>query len=123
MEQNKQLQDHLANERTYLAWIRTAFAVMAFGFVVVKFSLFLTQISVFLKHTDIQEHKEYSAIAGNIIVGAGIATILMGYLRYRSAEKRVRGETAEQSNLSIHLLTAFLLLVSTCLIVFLIVRI
>ena len=33
--------DHLANERTFLAWIRTSIGIMAFGFVVVKFSLFL----------------------------------------------------------------------------------
>ncbi|WP_167516127.1 MULTISPECIES: YidH family protein [Mucilaginibacter] len=32
--------DHLANERTFLAWIRTSIALMGFGFVVVKFSLF-----------------------------------------------------------------------------------
>ena len=34
--------DHLANERTYLAWVRTGVGIMAFGFVVVKFSLFLS---------------------------------------------------------------------------------
>ena len=33
--------DHLANERTFLAWVRTAIAVMAFGFIVEKFDLFL----------------------------------------------------------------------------------
>jgi putative membrane protein len=30
--------DHLANERTFLAWIRTGIGIMGFGFVVVKFS-------------------------------------------------------------------------------------
>ena len=28
--------DHLANERTYLAWIRTAVALMGFGVVIVR---------------------------------------------------------------------------------------
>ena len=36
--------DHLANERTFLAWIRTGIAIMGFGFVVVKFALFIKQI-------------------------------------------------------------------------------
>jgi putative membrane protein len=36
--------DHLANERTFLAWVRTSIGIMAFGFVVVKFSLFTKQI-------------------------------------------------------------------------------
>jgi hypothetical protein len=35
--------DHLANERTFLAWIRTSIGIMGFGFVVVKFSRFLRQ--------------------------------------------------------------------------------
>jgi len=30
---------HLANERTFLAWIRTSIGIMAFGFVVEKFGL------------------------------------------------------------------------------------
>ena len=42
----KNLNDHLANERTYLAWLRAGIGVMAFGFVVVKFSLFLKQFSL-----------------------------------------------------------------------------
>ena len=33
--------DHVANERTFLAWVRTAIAVMAFGFLVAKLDLFL----------------------------------------------------------------------------------
>ena len=40
--------DHLANERTFLAWIRTSIAIMAFGFVVVKFTFFIKQLSIVL---------------------------------------------------------------------------
>ena len=35
---------HIANERTFLAWIRTSIGVMAFGFVVEKFALFIKQM-------------------------------------------------------------------------------
>ncbi len=35
---------HMANERTFLAWVRTSIAIMAFGFVVEKFSLFVKQM-------------------------------------------------------------------------------
>ena len=37
---------HMANERTFLAWIRTAIGIMAFGFVVEKFSLFLKYLAL-----------------------------------------------------------------------------
>jgi len=36
--------DHLAAERTFLAWIRTGLALMGFGFVVARFGLFLQQV-------------------------------------------------------------------------------
>jgi putative membrane protein len=32
--------DHLANERTFLAWIRTSISIIAFGLAVFKFTLF-----------------------------------------------------------------------------------
>nr|WP_169818738.1 DUF202 domain-containing protein [Niabella ginsenosidivorans] len=52
MEANKNSKagasDHLANERTFLAWIRTSIGIMGFGFVVVKFSLFIRQLALAL---------------------------------------------------------------------------
>src|SRR5277367_6618721 len=35
--------DHLANERTFLAWIRTSISMIVFGFVVAKFGITLRQ--------------------------------------------------------------------------------
>lgn len=32
--------EHLANERTYLAWMRTAIALMGFGVVIVRLRIF-----------------------------------------------------------------------------------
>ena len=40
MEPNSNCREHLANERTFLAWVRTSIAIIAFGFVIEKFSLF-----------------------------------------------------------------------------------
>ena len=37
--------EHLANERTFLAWIRTAIAVMTLGVAINRFSLFLLEFS------------------------------------------------------------------------------
>jgi inner membrane protein YidH len=33
---SKKVSDHLANERTFLAWVRTGLATTAFGFVVAR---------------------------------------------------------------------------------------
>ena len=39
-----ELRDHLANQRTFLAWVRTAATVMALGFVVAKFGIILDEL-------------------------------------------------------------------------------
>jgi putative membrane protein len=36
--------DHLANERTFLAWIRTGLATMTFGFVIERFALVVREL-------------------------------------------------------------------------------
>ena len=40
---SKKVSDHLANERTFLAWIRTGLATIAFGFVIERFGLALRE--------------------------------------------------------------------------------
>ena len=37
--------DHLANERTFLAWVRTALGLIGLGFVLARMGLFLRQLS------------------------------------------------------------------------------
>jgi uncharacterized membrane protein YidH (DUF202 family) len=44
---------HMANERTFLAWIRTGIGIMAFGFVVEKFGLFIFDVLLVLSITAI----------------------------------------------------------------------
>lgn len=70
-EKPKNLNDHLANERTFLAWLRTGIGVMAFGFVVVKFSLFLKQFSLIFGNPNIIHSKGYSAEIGILLVVFG----------------------------------------------------
>jgi uncharacterized membrane protein YidH (DUF202 family) len=43
---SKKVTDHLANERTFLAWIRTGLATITFGFVVERFGLLLRELGV-----------------------------------------------------------------------------
>src|SRR5258708_16587158 len=43
---SKKVSDHLANERTFLAWIRTGLATITFGFVVERFGLVLRELGL-----------------------------------------------------------------------------
>lgn len=112
--------DHLANERTFLAWIRTSVGIMAFGFVVVKFSLFVKQISLILGKQEIVPSKGYSGIVGIVLVGVGTVTAVLSYMRYKSSARQLNEGRYKHSSLLITVLTAFIFLVSVFLIVYLI---
>ena len=42
---DKKATEHLANERTFLAWVRTSIAVVSLGFVVARFGLWLERLA------------------------------------------------------------------------------
>ncbi len=44
------ISDHLANQRTLLAWARTGISIMALGFVVARFGLLIRELSVIHTH-------------------------------------------------------------------------
>ena len=113
--------DHLANERTFLAWIRTSIALMGFGFVVVKFALFIKQISVVLTDKNVTvPSKGYSAEIGTLLVVMGILMALYAYARYRITEKQLINNTYRPSALPAILLTLSIIIIGTLLVFYLV---
>ncbi len=79
--------DHLANERTFLAWVRTAITIMAFGFVVAKFGLLLRELSGGTVGT--AAPAPLSEATGVLLVLAGAAVLLLGFARFRTARQEL----------------------------------
>jgi putative membrane protein len=73
--------DHLANERTFLAWVRTGIAIVVFGFAIGRFAVALRQFSV-LQGKQLQT-TGLSVWFGMIAIVAGVVLTLGGLLRYR----------------------------------------
>ncbi|WP_345947756.1 DUF202 domain-containing protein [Mucilaginibacter sp. PAMB04274] len=111
--------DHLANERTFLAWIRTSIALMAFGFVVVKFALFIKQISIVLAGKVILPGKGYSATIGIFFVAIGALMALLAYFRYKHTEKQLTEHTYQPSFMLSLVLTLAIIIMSGLLIYYL----
>ena len=117
---------HMANERTFLAWIRTSIGIMAFGFVVEKFSLFIKQISYFLGKSGLPETNVlpplhgYSSIFGIFLVGLGALMGVFAYIKYKNIEKQIDEDTYRPSSILDMLLTLTVLAVGIFLVVYLI---
>jgi putative membrane protein len=142
---NKRISDHLANERTFLAWIRTSIGIMAFGFVVVRFSLFIRQLTTLLNHaatpgaagagdvpstggataSDLAKAvsavpgRGHSAFIGIVLVASGLLTTLFAFIRFRKTQAWIESGDYRTESPLIWLVTAFILLVSVLLIIYL----
>ena len=84
---------HMANERTFLAWIRTSIAIMAFGFVVEKFSLFVKQMAFYIGKEAAPPAPGYSAIIGILLVGLGMLMGVLAFIRYKKVERQIDEDT------------------------------
>ncbi len=115
----KNTTDHLANERTFLAWVRTSIGIMAFGFVVMKFSLFMKQLSLIMGKPNVIQTGGYSSIIGIVLVAAGAITTLLAFIRYKKTEKEITLSDYKNSSLLINLLAGFIFLASIFLIFYL----
>jgi putative membrane protein len=111
--------DHLANERTYLAWVRTGIGIMAFGFVVVKFSLFVKQIGIVLNTKVTAPSQGYSSVIGIILVALGTLSILFAFMQYRRTEVQLKTGRYQPTTLLTTLLTGVIFLISMLLIAYL----
>ena len=120
-EEKQNAREHLANERTLLAWVRTSIGIMAFGFVVVKFSLFVKQLSLMLdKSGTVPIQQGYSAMIGVLLVALGAIIVLLAYVKYKRTEKQLNSESFKSSSTLIFLLTITILIISIVLILYLI---
>lgn len=110
--------DHLANERTLLAWSRTSIAVIGLGFVVARFGLLIRELG---GHLSRGLPEGTSTALGTALVLAGTVLLALALLRYLRAGHAIdEGRYAWSPLLGI-LLTGCLLLVGLLLAVYLVI--
>ncbi|CRX37956.1 YidH family protein [Estrella lausannensis] len=118
--------DHMANERTFLAWIRTSIGIMAFGFVVEKFGLFINQMGLLLGNSNspilrdashsLQRH---SSAFGICLVALGVLICLLAFVKYKKVEKQIETNTFQASILLDIMITLSVFLIGIFLIIYL----
>ncbi|QKY69367.1 YidH family protein [Lentibacillus sp. CBA3610] len=101
--ESKYIQQHLANERTYLAWLRTAIAIMGVGFLVTN-----------MHYVTDSPHSPETDMLANIVglasVGLAIFTIVLALIGYTKKAKSINNQTFHSSKITL-VLTGILVIV------------
>ncbi len=111
---------HMANERTFLAWVRTSIGIMAFGFVVEKFAIFLKEASYFFGREASVQTRGYSSFFGIVLIILGTLMGILAFIRYKKVEKQIDEDTYRPSRILDVLLTLSVLAIGLFLAVYLI---
>lgn len=110
--------DHMANERTFLAWIRTSIGIMAFGFVVEKFALFVRQLGHFFSLKQTPSSSE-SSIFGIVLVAIGALMGVFAFINYKRTERQIEQDNYQYSSLLALSVTALVLIMGIFLAIYL----
>ncbi|MGD9696109.1 MAG: YidH family protein [Thermoleophilia bacterium] len=76
LAESSRARDHMANERTYLAWVRTGLTVMVVGLAIAKF---------------VDDGAAHALAAGLVLIGAGALSVVEGSRRYRRINREIEG--------------------------------
>jgi putative membrane protein len=83
------IRDHLANERTYLAWMRTAIALLGFGVVIVRLRLFQTPLI---------PHVGTGWKLGLVFSFVGLLTVWLSTTHYFAVRRDIEEDTYEPTD-------------------------
>jgi len=109
MAENSNLaRDHLANERTFLAWVRTSVAIVVFGFAIGRFAIAMRQLSGLQGHE--VKATGFSVWMGTISIIAGVVMIVAGLMRYRKTRAQLDQGQFEPAGFIVDLVTILVVL-------------
>jgi len=121
-------QQHLANQRTFLAWLRTCVALIGLGFVVAKFGLFLIPISTGGDSstsatnlaTSFETSTHYSSIIGISMVILGIVFAIFALRNYIYTYKSIESNTFTPKHFDVYILSIGLVILGLFMVAYLI---
>src|SRR5271169_2579011 len=81
--------DHLANERTFLAWVRTRLAVVVFGFAIGRFAIAIRQWMQLEGQGHVIPTSGLSVWFGTAAIIGGVLVCVAGLVRYRRTREQI----------------------------------
>ena len=101
---SSRIRDHLANERTYLAWMRTAIALMGFGVVIARLRYLLAP--------DVKGTGQGWTL-GLLFILTGLLTVLLSTQHYFMVLRAIDADTYEPSSRWVVIFSLISLLLGT----------
>ncbi len=95
--------DHLANERTFLAWVRTGAAIVIFGFAIGRFSIAMRQLTALSGHP--LRTGGLSVWMGASSILGGVAVVVGGLVRYHKTRDQLEQGTFQPAARGLDLMT------------------
>jgi|SRR5579863_491190 len=111
--------NHLANERTFLAWVRTGIGVVVFGFAIGRFGIALREFLQLQGHAP--QTTNLSVWFGMASIALGVLLILAGLLRYRRTSRQIEAGEFQKAGTLIDAVGILTALVGIALAVYLVV--
>ena len=87
LEYPARARDHLANERTFLAWVRTGVAMVVFGFAIGRFAIAIRELLTLNGH--VPRTAGLSVWFGVIAIVTGAVLVFAGLNRYRRTREQL----------------------------------
>jgi inner membrane protein YidH len=103
IQNSDRARDHLANERTFLAWVRTSVAVVVFGFAIGRFAIALRQLAQFQGQAP--KTTGLSVWMGMSSILAGVVMVVAGLMRYRKTRAQLDEGNFEPAGFIVDLVT------------------
>jgi putative membrane protein len=98
--------DHLANERTFLAWVRTGVATIVFGFAIGRFSIALREFMKLQGYAS--STPGLTTWLGIISAVGGVLLIFAGRARYKKTKVQLDTNSFEPAGFAIDLVSYLL---------------
>jgi putative membrane protein len=103
VEDSNRARDHLANERTFLAWVRTSVAIVVFGFAIGRFAIAMRQFAGFQGVPS--KTTGFSVWMGMSSILAGVVMVVAGLARYRKTRAQLDQGKFEPAGFIVDLVT------------------